>query len=332
MHTGFPMAGHSAPFAMQFSTKAFAKRERLAAWQEVFGRAVCNLDIEPLDRADFSSEAAVYQVPGLGVLLAKSAAVNLTHGHGLIVDDDLSIMAAPTCRFSAHQLGRTVELEAGGGVLMSNAEVGSIRLAAASRFVTFRVPRGAIASLVPDIEAAVARRIPADNPALKLLVDYLEGFRNQQAVTSPELQQVMATHIYDLLAVALGPTRDATEIAYGRGVRAARLRAAKATIMRRMGRHDLSARTVAAHLGVTPRYVHMLFEADGTTFTKFVVSQRLARAHHMLLDPRMTQSTISAIAFAAGFSDLSHFNRTFRSHYGETPSDTRANRARDGQG
>ncbi|HWF94371.1 MAG TPA: helix-turn-helix transcriptional regulator, partial [Xanthobacteraceae bacterium] len=176
-------------------------------------------------------------------------------------------------------------------------------------------------------EAAVARRIPADNPALKLLVDYLESFRNTQALTTPELQHVAVTHVYDLLAVALGATRDAIEIAHNRGMRAARLRAAKAAIMHQIGRHDLSARKVAAHLGVTPRYIHMLFETDGTTFTKFMVNQRLARAYRMLLDPRMTERTISAIAFAAGFSDLSHFNRTFRSHFGKTPSDARrANR------
>ena len=83
------------------------------------------------------------------------------------------------------------------------------------------------------------------------------------------------------------------------------------------------ANRVAAHLGITPRYLHMLFETDGLSFTKFVVEQRLARSHQMLLDPRMVERTISAIAFAAGFSDLSHFNRAFRQHFGKTPTDTR---------
>jgi AraC-like DNA-binding protein len=307
----------------QFSTKAFAARERLAAWREVFGRTVCGLDIEPLEPAAFSSDATVYQLPGLGVLFASSGAMNLRHTRELIVDDDLSVMAAPTCRYTASQLGRTMELEPGAGVLMTNAEVGSIRLAASSRFITFRAPRAAIASLVPDIGDAVARGIPADNSALKLLIDYLESVRDMQALTTAELQHVATTHIYDLLAVALGATRDATEIAHGRGVPAARLRAAKAFITRQIGRHDLSASLVAAHLGVTPRYIHMLFEADGLTFTRFMVDQRLARCYQMLLDPQMAERTISAIAFAAGFSDLSHFNRTFRRHFGKTPSDTR---------
>ena len=92
-------------------------------------------------------------------------------------------------------------------------------------------------------------------------------------------------------------------------MRAARLHAAKAFIAANIERQNLSVGRVAAHFEITPRYLHMLFETDGLSLTKFVVEQRLARCHQMLLDPRMAGHTISAIAFAAGFSDLSHFNR-----------------------
>jgi AraC-like DNA-binding protein len=312
----------SAP-VFQFSTQAFASRERLAAWREVFGRTVCRLDIEPLEPEEFFSEATVCQLPSLGVLFATGGAMNLRHTQELIVDDDISFMAAPTCSSIAAQLGRTAELEAGAGVLMKNSEVGSIRLASSSRFVTFRVPRAAIAPLVTDLDAAVARRIPADNPALRLLVGYLKEVRNTHALTAPELQHAVVTHIYDLMAVALGATRDAIEVAHGRGMRAARLRAAKAFILHNVCRQDLSASSVAAHLGITPRYVHRLFETEGFSLTEFVIGQRSERAYQMLLDPPMMEWTISKIAFAAGFNDLSHFNRVFRRRFGKTPSDLR---------
>jgi AraC-like DNA-binding protein len=44
----------------------------------------------------------------------------------------------------------------------------------------------------------------------------------------------------------------------------------------------------------------------------------------MLASPHHVGDTISAIAFAVGFADLSHFNRAFRRRYGCTPSDVRA--------
>jgi AraC-like DNA-binding protein len=308
---------------LQFSTKAFATPEGLAAWREVFGRTVCNLDIEPLEPESFCSDATACQLPGLGVLFAASGAMDLAHTRELIADDDLSFMAAPTCRFIATQSGRTVELESGAGVLMNNAEVGAMRLLAPSRFVTFRVPRAPIAALVPHLDDAAARRIPANNAAFKLLVGYLENARVTRALTTPELQQVAVSHIHDLLALALGATRDASQVAYRRGMRAARQRAAKAFIARHLGRHDLSVANVASHLGVTPRYIHILFETEGSSFTAFIVQRRLTLARRLLSDRGMAEHTISAIAFQAGFNDLSHFNRAFRREFGITPSDMR---------
>ena len=174
--------------------RGHSKPAQLAAWREVFGRTVCSLDIAPLEPATFSSGTNVYQLPGLGILFAASGAMALSHTRELIVDDDLSFMAAPSCRYTASQLDRTVELDPGDGVLMTNAEVGSMTLASTADFITFRVPRAPIAALVPDLDAAVARRIPADHAALRLLVGYLHGARHTGALTTPELQQTAVQH------------------------------------------------------------------------------------------------------------------------------------------
>lgn len=130
-------------------------------------------------------------------------------------------------------------------------------------------------------------------------------------------------------ASALGATRDGAEIACGRGVRAARLRAVKADILEHLGSLELTVTAVALRERVTPRYVHMLFEAEGTTFSEFVLGQRLTRAHRMLSDSRFAALTISTIAFAVGFGDLSYFNRTFRRRFGTTPSELRQSRPKD---
>ena len=55
-----------------------------------------------------------------------------------------------------------------------------------------------------------------------------------------------------------------------------------------------------------------------------MLAQRLARTQRMLIDPRLAGRAITAIAFDAGFGDLSHFNRTFRRRFGMTPSEVRA--------
>jgi AraC-like DNA-binding protein len=220
-------------------------------------------------------------------------------------------------------LGRDPLLGAGDGVLMWNAYAGSMAFAGRVPFVTFRVPCAAVRPLVTDLDATVARRIPAETEALQLLGRYLNILREPSLLGSPAVVRLAATHVYDLLAVALGATRDAAHAAEGRGLRAARLRAIKSSIAEELGRRDLSVVSIAARHRLTPRYVQMLFEAEGTTFTEFLLGQRLLRAHRMLSDPRFAQRSVTSIAFDTGFADLSHFDRSFRRRYGSTPTEVR---------
>ena len=65
------------------------------------------------------------------------------------------------------------------------------------------------------------------------------------------------------------------------------------------------------------------FADAGTTFTEFLRQQRLARAYRLLGDPAQKDRNVADLAYAAGFSDLSHFNRAFRRRYGVTPREIR---------
>jgi AraC-like DNA-binding protein len=112
----------------------------------------------------------------------------------------------------------------------------------------------------------------------------------------------------------------ASVLSRDRGVRAARLTAIKADISRHLTDGSLSVATLAARHGITPRYVHKLFEDDEMTCSQYVLDQRLALAYRRLRDPRLAGRTVSSIAHDAGFGDLSYFNRTFRHRYGVTPS------------
>lgn len=72
-----------------------------------------------------------------------------------------------------------------------------------------------------------------------------------------------------------------------------------------------------------PRQAQRLFEQAGTTFTEFVLEQRLLQARKLLSDPRARTRKISDIAHSSGFSDLSYFNRAFRKRFAATPSELR---------
>ena len=67
-----------------------------------------------------------------------------------------------------------------------------------------------------------------------------------------------------------------------------------------------------------------LFAEAGTTFNDQVAALRLGLAHRLLRDPAHGRRSISDIALAAGFGDISWFNARFKRVYGMTPSAVRA--------
>jgi AraC-like DNA-binding protein len=136
----------------------------------------------------------------------------------------------------------------------------------------------------------------------------------------------VAGHVYELAALALDATSERAVSAHGLGVRAVRLHAIKADIAANLADSKLSVSAVAARQGVTPRYVHKLFESEGPTYSACVLEQGLDRVHRLLTDPRFAGHSISTLAFRAGFGDLSYLNRAFRRRYGATPSDIRRSR------
>jgi AraC-like DNA-binding protein len=314
-----------------FSTDETVPQDRLGVWREVIGRTVLRLDIEPLPDIPFEADVTLQALPGLAMLSGVISGSRSGRTRALLADgvDDFGLVVNLGGPYLISQGGRELVLGDGEATLFSCAEVNSFTHSPPGGVFAMRVPRTALAPFVTKIEDSFLRPIPSRTQALRLLTRYVGivhvGIvRDELAAASPEMRHLVVAHVHDLLALTIGATGDAAEIARGRSVRAARQQAIKMDILQNLGRPDLSIAAVAARQGVTPRYVQMLFEADGRTFSEFVLSQRLARAHHMLRDPRMTSRTIAAIAFASGFGDLSYFNRKFRQRFGAAPSDLRS--------
>jgi AraC-like DNA-binding protein len=309
---------------IRFSSDTLPERDRLPYLRETYGRSN-GLDVEPLQGGPIKLTALLHAFNGLRAISTRTSGIAIRRTRPLLADgnDDLvlSINLSGVCLPS--QVGRACCLDTGSAVLMSCSDVGDLVRPLTSRYLTLFVPRRRLSAMAVNPEDALARPIPADTEALRLLVDYVATALRKHQLTSPELRQLFATHVHDLIALTVGATRDMGETARGRGLRAARLSAIKSDIIGRLNDEGLCVADAAERRGVTPRYVQMLFESEGTTFTEYVLEQRLARALRKLADPCHRDRTISAIAFEVGFGNLSYFNRAFRRHFGLTPSDAR---------
>jgi AraC-like DNA-binding protein len=164
----------------------------------------------------------------------------------------------------------------------------------------------------------------ANAPITRLLHTVLEAHYRLGNIEHPEAEIRLGLYLADLIALAMGPSPDGAYLATQRGLKAAQLQ----TVLDDIGRNFLlagfSAADVAARLGISVRYVHLLLEETESSFSEHVLETRLIHAYEVLLSPARLPTLIVDIAFESGFSDLSHFNRSFRRRFGCTPRDVRA--------
>jgi AraC-like DNA-binding protein len=316
---------------VRFSTADLPENMRVATWREHYGRTVLRADIAPADDASFDAAVVSRTLPGLQLVSGRFTAARIIRTREMIADgnDDLSLLVNQTGNVTVHARGREVTLRENDAVLISSGEAVVFDRRSFGESIAIRIPQSMLSAVVVDVDDAIMHHIPRDTAALKLLTSYSNTLLGgDHVVETPALRRHVATHVLDLVALTLGATREAADVAGSRGIRAARLRAAKIYIIENINRQDISIGSVTAHLGVTPRYLQRLFESDGTTFSAFVLGRRLACAHRMLSDPHSMQRQVSAIAYDAGFGDLSYFNRCFRRLYGATPMDVREAAAR----
>jgi AraC-like DNA-binding protein len=87
---------------------------------------------------------------------------------------------------------------------------------------------------------------------------------------------------------------------------------------------DLGPERIAKAHFISTRYVHELFQPEGTTVSAWIRARRLEGARRDLADPELAGLTISALAARWGFSDPARFSRAFRAVYGCSPTEARA--------
>ncbi|MCL2584683.1 MAG: helix-turn-helix domain-containing protein [Streptosporangiales bacterium] len=93
--------------------------------------------------------------------------------------------------------------------------------------------------------------------------------------------------------------------------------------------HDpgLSAGAVARRFGISLRYLHALMRTQDVRFSAWVRSQRLKRIRQDLLDPRLSNWTVGAVAVRWGIHDPAHLSRALRAEFGHSAAEIRASAA-----
>ena len=310
---------------VQISTDMSPDRRRLALWRETFGRGIAQADVEPLTDEPFHADVTFNLLPNVAIASGSRSPAHQRVTRELLKDasDVIAVSILRSGEASAIQFSRELGDESIGGSGGLPEVAPSVRTPTDDEsYITLAMSRAAIAELAPDYAAAFDQPIPADDPALRLLIKYLDTVVAADELSHPEVARSVSAHILDLVALVLGARGDQAQTTLG-GAKATRLKALKTDVMSMLGSSELSSELIAGRHGISSRYVRKLFEQEGTSFTSFVLGERLSRVRRMLRDSRYAHLTIAQIAQASGFNDISYFNRAFRRHFDATPTDVR---------
>jgi AraC-like DNA-binding protein len=310
---------------LTFNTDALPERDRFAAFCEEIIRRYTGLDLTTRDQLSFRSAIELQRAGAVNVGHIFTTPLDSTRTPSLVRDGDDSVLVTLVTSGSGYQMqhDQAQRLAPGDAIISDCGYPGEVNILADSQFWHVRLPRAKIAALAPRSMRFAGARLDKDPVARALLFGYLDAGRQVTLGGSSRVGALYEQHLVDLVALAIGAEADARVLVEQRSMRMVRREAILREIEQHSANPNLSAVVVAIKLGVTPRYVRLVLEETGRSFSEHLLDRRLERAAVLLRDATRANGRIADVAFACGFADLSYFNRVFRRRYGATPSDVR---------
>ena len=315
----------------EWSTDTVAARESFAFWNDAVCDAFLRVRTECTYRSAFRGRITSFAAGPLLINNVQSQA-HLVRRNRFTTSRDsdawffVNLHTGGTC--TLRQAGRDHMVGPGDISFHDSVRPFDLDFCGDMALTCFIVPRAALLARTVDAPDAAARPL-GDNEAGALFT----GFARTLARVAPSLsasQSARAGAIFvDLLALTLGANASGRET--GRAaLRSAQFARVRAEVAARLGDPRLDLPGLAARVAIAPRTLQTLFREHGTTFTDYVLEERLQSARTQL--QARTNAPITELAYAVGFSDLSQFSRAFRRRFGITARDARAGCDKPGTG
>ena len=318
--------------ALAETTETVPEHERFDYWHDVICRTYVHIDAEtlPSDRT-FRAELVAADAGPVTFSRVRAEPHHVRRSNALIESRPhdtfmLSLMLRGAGILAQER--RQVALREGDAALYDGSRPFTLALPDRFDMIVLQFARDALLQRCPLAGQLTASRLRGDAPAVTPLSSFLRSIQPPALGEGTTVARQVGSSMLDILAVTLAeqlgtePAPDARRKKYF-------LRAC-AHINMQVDDPDLDPSRIASAIGVSVRYLHMLFRENGTSVTKYVFRRRLARCHDDLVDASKAQISITDIAHAHGFKSSAHFARKFGEAYGATPSSIRASaRLRD---
>ena len=312
--------------ALLIDTAAVPAPERLDFWLASSSDAYHPLQIRSADKEEFWGRMWGRELGPLGlfrIVAAPNTMIRTSRAIAAHDSESLHVHVVLQGAVNAAQEGRTTVARAGD---VFTYETSSPVLLCADRpfeSLVIRVPRsvlGAEASRIADLTAvriSGRERLPrAAAAALRRLANDVEtgAIAVDDVPRAVDRALELVRSLYSPRATS-GPIRLRT--------RAEILLCVESYIDANLGNPDLAPEEIARASFVSTRYLHKLFQTEGTSVSRWIRTSRLERCRRDLLDPALRHETILSIASRWGLPGPQHFSRIFRAEYGISAREAR---------
>ena len=220
-----------------------------------------------------------------------------------------------------------VALRAGDVLLMNPYQACELNSQRANEVAVFPVPFDC-AGGETKVLAACGRRLDGHDACAGVLASTLGAVLRGPAPAEGAMQvmrDVLASLLAHVVNVAPSPAdnRPANNSATVNSAADATMQRARRFALRDLANPALSPDTIAAGIGVSRRHLYRAFAEHGATPANWIWALRTEAAHQRLTAPDARDTSLTHLAFEAGFNDMAHFSRSYRARFGCTPGQTR---------
>ena len=308
-----------------FSTADVHPRDRFDYWYDAACREITIHDSVPENRLAFEAELQTGSLSEIRLLTVKSSPTQVAHTTrhiGRATDDKLLVCRQLSGQVVFEQNGREVMLEAGDVTLLDPLLPYTGNFSAPQDLLVLKVPRLALEARVGKSSQMVACAIKPSEVEGGLTSSFLAMLPDHADRMQPPAAETVSTQALDLIALSFAHVAAATpKVSSSQAVVSMKLRAA---IESRLADPALDSDAVAAAARISVRYANEVLAREGTSIARLIRARRLERCRRALLDPTQARRTVSEIAYGWGFTDMTHFGRSFKAAFGMLPSEFRA--------
>jgi AraC-like DNA-binding protein len=316
--------------SLVLSTDTVPAGERLAYWHDAVWRTFVPLDVAtPRDAsaaAPFSGAVRTDRLGYLRISTVDADAERVFRTPRLISQDsDEYLLVGLQGRGPAvvSQDGRDAPLRPGDFALYDTTRPYTLSFPDRFQMKVFQVPRQALGLREADLRRITGITIRGDEGPAAMVAPFLAALATEAGSCRPQLGERLAHNAVDLLTTLVAERLD-RDIAGTDAAHQALLLRIRAFIVRHLADPALSPDAIAAAHHISVRYLHRLFQSEGSTVSRWIQQRRLEECRRELSRPGHLPPAVAAVAHRWGFTSPAHFSRVFRAAYGMSPRECQA--------